>query len=432
MTKKELKAAIRAKEKEIRELQTKSAASNDVEEVRSIGDDLQKIIDELDDLKAQLDELEEEDGNARGFDPMAAYGGNVRAANGMRVVGSFGGVPTVGASNAALKRGETMASRCADKASKNLDLGKYIRGIATGDWTNATEERSAMNTSALGAVIPSFLSAQIIDAARNVSLFGAAGVPVYPMEGNNLTIARVASDPVFKFKAEAAEGEEATFNLDSVELNSKTAYGYAYVSLEALHSAKNLTDILYRVFSQAIADAIDKGILYGQYNTSTSSYETFAPAGIMNDENVNEIIATNTGYNDFIRAIGKVKRANGMPSIMAINAATEEELNLFYDDNFNYQEAPEAIKTMQQIVTNQLAYDEDDGSDALIFDPNALIIGMQNNIVVRMITDSDECIKKGLVGFQIYAMLDGKAVRPKHICKVTGFKGTHPASEETA
>lgn len=40
-----------------------------------------------------------------------------------------------------------------------------------------------------------------------------------------------------------------------------------------------------------------------------------------------------------------------------------------------------------------------------------------------MITDSDECIKKGLVGFQMYAMLDGVAVQPKHIAKITGYTG---------
>nr|MBC9722088.1 hypothetical protein [Lactobacillus sp.] len=71
MTKLELRKAIRAKEKEFRELQKRSAESNDVTEVKSIGDQLQSIIDELDELKAQLDELDEleEEEAERSFNP---------------------------------------------------------------------------------------------------------------------------------------------------------------------------------------------------------------------------------------------------------------------------------------------------------------------------------------------------------------------------
>lgn len=416
MTKLELRKAIRAKEKEIRELQKRSNESTDVTEVRSIGDQIQSIIDELDELKNQLDELEDQEESERSLNP---FNNAVELRNGNTVFSTGGAVS--GSDGLALRSGDSMVSRCTDQAGKKLDLGKYVRGIVTGNWDNATEERSAMTTGSLGAVIPEVLSARIIDYARNISLFGSANVPVYPMESNNLTIGRVASDPVFKFKAEGTEGDEASFSLDSVELNAKTAYGYAYVSLEAINSAKNLTQILYSVFGQAIADAIDKGLLYGQYNSSTSSYDTFAPSGIMNDTDVEEIEATNNGYDDFIKAIGAVKRNNGTPTVLGINAVTDELISLLTDGNGQPLQAPKAFEDLKQVVSNQLAYDETDGSDALVFDPEAIAIGIQKNVVVRMITDSDYCIKNGMVGFQIYAMLDGKAVRPTHIAKITGI-----------
>ena len=415
MTKLELKKAIRAKEKEYRELLKRSDASQDVTEVRSIGDQLQSIIDELDELKTQLDELEDQEESERSLNP---FNNAVELRNGRTVFSTGGAVKSDGL---ALRNGDSMLSRCTDKSGKNLDLGKYVRGIVTGNWDNATEERSAMTIGSLGAVIPEVLSARIIDTARNISLFTSANVPVYPMESNNLTIARVASDPVFKFKEESADGDEVNFSLDSVELNAKTAYGHAYVSLEAIHSAKNLGQILNNVFAQAIADAIDKGLLYGQYNATTHSYDTFAPSGIMNDTDVEEIEATNNGYDDFIKAIGAVKRNNGTPTVLGINAVTDELLNLYTDGNGVYQTAPESVQNLKRIVSNQLAYDETDGSDALVFDPEAIAIGIQKNVVVRMITDSDYCIKNGMVGFQVYAMLDGKAVRPTHIAKITGI-----------
>lgn len=417
MKREEIKKAIRAKEKELNEKRNALAGSQDKEEVRSLGEDCQKIIDELEALKDQLEALDEngdgeEAGRSTKFNPMSTYGARSFTMNGA-------GVAVASENETALKRGESFAQRF-NIDRKGLDLGKYIRGIATGNWNGADQERSAMNTGAMGAIIPAELSAKVIDYARNKSLFATAGVPIYPMNSNSLTVARVSKDPVFKFKKEGAEGQQVNFELEGVKLEAKTAYGYAYITLEALNSAENLTDILNKVFSQAIANAIDTGILYGQENDT----DKVAPAGIMNDESINEIEATNKGYNDFIRAIGSVRKNNGDPAIMAINADTEEKLSLFHDDNFVYREAPEAVKKLQQIVTNQLAHDDDTGAnDALVFDPEAIAIGLQNNITVRMITDSDECIKKGLVGFQLYAMLDGKATQPKHITKVTGYTG---------
>ena len=295
---------------------------------------------------------------------------------------------------------------------RNLDVGKYIRGVVTGKWDGAEAEKRALTTTATGVMIPTVLSAQIIDYARNISLFSSADVPMIPMDSNNVTISRIKTDPIFKFKEEGAEAEESSLELESVELKSKTCYGYAYVSLEAIQSSKNLSQT---------ATAIDKGMLYGQYNGS--SYENFAPKGIMNDEDINSIEFTpSEGYDAFIKAIGKIKRANGTPSTYCMNADTEEMLDLLKDSNGKYLEKPNSVNELRKIVTNQLNSDEGTGNDALVFDANSMIIGMQKNINIEMFTNTDECIKKGLVGFRIYSMIDCVATQPKKICKITGIK----------
>lgn len=399
-TKAEIKAEITAKRKELTDLEVANARATDIETVKDVGERLLSVRDELNALIDELATVEDSEGR---FNPTATYG-SVRSfrMNGGANVPKDAGV---------LTRDKSLSSRIT--GGRNLDLGKYVRGIVTGNWQDAPEERATMTTSALGAVIPAYLSAQIIDRARNVSLFTSAGVPVYPMQGNNLTLARVSDDPVFGFKAEGAEGADGSFNMDSVELKAKTAYGFAYVSLETIHSAVNLSDILYRVFAGAMAEAIDKGLLYGGDN---------APTGIMNDSDINTITATNSGYDDIIKGIGAVRKANGNPSAIGINATTEEILNLDVDNNGNYQNIPASLDGLDWIVSNSLKADVSEGSDALVFDPNALAIGMQSNIVVRMVQDSDECIKKGLVGFQIYAMMDSAVLYPKHVAKITGIK----------
>lgn len=436
MTKKEIKAQIRAKEAEARELRDKLVASQDINEVRSISDTLSKIRSDLDALEAQLDELEEsnersmipEDAEFRGGDVVrAAYGASMGTSF---HVGAGGGVPEVanGIDTLALRSKETFVSRLPQAEKKALDLGKYVRGAVTGDWSNAVEERAAFTTSTTGVIIPKVLSAQVIDKARNQSLFTAAGVPIVPMDTNNLTIARVAKDPEFKFKEELAEADESNFSLDSVELKAKTAYGYAYCSLETIYSAQNLTDILYQVFSQAFADMCDRGMLYGQ--VADNALADYAPAGIMNDSDIHTVEASNIFYDDFIKAIGKIRRANGNPTVVGMNAATEEYLSLLKDGNGQIVAEPKAFAALEKVISNQLAEDAETGSDALVFDPKAMVIGFQNRMVFRMFQDTDYCIKNGAVGFQIYAMLDCAAVQPKHIAKITGIKETgEPASE---
>ncbi len=430
MSKGELKKFIRAKNKEADEIRDKIAMTDTVDECRSLGETLKKLRDEINEAEDALEEMDDNNGDgsgndsgngsegeeaSRGLDPFASYG-----------LGSFeqrGGrsFPAISGESLALRQNERLASRYQNK--EKLDLGKYIRGMVSGNWNGAEAERRAMTTTGTGVLIPDVLSAEIIDTARNVSLFTLAGVPVYPMTEGNMTVARVSKDPVFSFKAEGAEQADGNdFELDSVDLKAKTAYGYCYVSREAILSAKNLNDIIHRAFAGAMADCIDKAMLYGQYNDSTKAFETFAPSGIMNDSNINAITATNKGYSDFVRAVGAVRKANGTPTVLGINGATEEILSLLVDTSGQPLTMPKNVESLTTIVSNQLKSDDTTGNDALIFDPYSMIIGMQNLITIRMFEDSDYCIKNGMVGFQVYCMLDNAVVRPTHISKISGIK----------
>lgn len=303
----------------------------------------------------------------------------------------------------------------------NMDgaLGSVVRGMVTGKW-DSPELKNVVTTTSSGVLIPSILSAQIIDQMRNVSLFTSAGVPVVPMDSNNMTISRVKNDPTFSFKAEGEAASESTFEMDGVELKVKTAYGYAYITLEAVHSSRNLDAVIRQVFAAAMANAIDAGMLYGQKNGE--GFDDFAPAGVMNDE---DILTVSSGqkasYDDIVKAVGAIKRNNGMPSIWSVNAAVDESLELLKDSTGQYLAPPVSVANMNKIVSNQLASDKTNGSDGLVFDPTAMLIGLQNSLVIKLIED-EKCLKNGLVGFQIYSMLDCKTVRPKAICKITGMK----------
>lgn len=430
---KEIEAKIAEIKSHKDKLVDRSQKSQSVEHVRAIKKELEVLNDEIEELEEMRNKIISDNSPETPVVDSSEVPEDAKLVNGDVVRGLYGGgasfsingggvshVPET-ASTMSLRSNETLFSRLPQSEKKTLDLGKCVRGMVTGNWSNATEERSAINTTSAGVLIPAALSAHVIDKARNLSLFTSAGVPIVPMTTNNLTVARVANDPEFSFKEELAEADESNFSLDSVELKAKTAYGYAYVSLEAIHSASNLNEILYQVFSQAFADMCDKGMLYGQ-SDGQGGYDSFAPSGVMNDSYINTVEATNRGYTDFIKAIGKIRRANGNPTVVGMNAATEEYLSLLTDSNSQLLEVPKAFSDLTKVVSNQLNEDESTGSDALVFDPQAMMIGVQNNIVIRMFTDSDYCIKHGAVGFQIYAMMDCAVVQPKHITKITGVK----------
>lgn len=444
MTKQEYLQKLNNLKKESDQLVSRSKESNDLDELTVINVKLENINIRKRDLESEyfqqddgiaertrvINEHEEMEvrGDELSYIPGTGFGGNTGA--GFKSIESSvldkRNAPTGNKDNMRtleLRSKDSYLERIVGTIAneeRGLDLGKYIKGAVTGDFSNAEAEKRAMSTTATGVLIPKELSAKIIDLARGVSLFTVADVPVIPMKSNNETIARVKNNPIFKFKQELGKADPSEFELEPIELKAKTAYGYAYVSLEAIESSRNLSDVIYNAFSQAIADCIDKGIMYGQYNGS--SYDEFAPKGILNDEAIHTITATaGAGYDDFIKAIGKVKQSNGVPSVYGINSHTDELLSLLKTSDGQYLEAPKAIKDMKQIISNELQH-EDGGNDALVFDPNAIMIGIQSGIKIEMFTNTDYCIEHGAVGFKVCTMLDAVTVQPKHICKITGIK----------
>ena len=204
---------------------------------------------------------------------------------------------------------------------------------------------------------------------------------------------------------------------DSVDLKAKTIYGYAYLTLEAVKSAENLDSIVKNTFARALAVAIDKALLYGQ--AADEGRASFAPAGIWNDENVLSISTQNseTAYDTLIKARSLLLKNNARPSALAVNAYTDEAMQLLKDTQHRYLPIPEALKDLTKIVSNQLEYSATNGSHALVFDPSAVLIGMQNAVTIEQVQDQD-CLKRGLVAFRIYAMLDAAVIEPNKLCKV--------------
>ncbi|MFW6026737.1 MAG: phage major capsid protein [Candidatus Woesearchaeota archaeon] len=378
-------------------------------------------LDEYENIESKIEKLDNE------FDDHAKKIANKRALNNLNgskghefISGKLSEAKTI------LNKGDSWEEEVkADQTGvQNFNLGKILKGMATGDWKNAQAEFNNITTSTTGTLIPEVLSARVLDKAREKSLFTQAGVPIIPMESGNVTVGKVLTDPVMEFKEEGAAASESSMELGGVKLESKTAYGWAYITLEALQSAKNLQEVAMNAFSGALSQVIDKAFLYGQSDGS-GGFDSFAPAGIFNNEDIESVTAADpvVDYDGVIKAVSKVKQNNGLPTSWGINSKTEEIYSLLKNANGDYYlEAPRMVRNLNQIVSNQLVHEETDGSKSLIFDPKAMAIGMQNRVSIKLIEGTDEGLEKGKVALRIYAMLDAKLLRPEHVCELTGIK----------
>lgn len=301
---------------------------------------------------------------------------------------------------------------------ENLDLGNYVRGALTGQWGDAAKEMDsfkALNTSTGTVLIPQSLSAQILKKVMNKSLIYSSGVPVIAMPAGNMTIAKVTQNPTFGFKEELATvtPQDATF--EGVDLKGKMVYGLMKVSLEVLHSAQNLTDVLLQAMSDAVSDAIDKSCLFGEGPTDIK--------GIFNYSEINTVAATKIDYLQFVNAVGKIRQANGEPSVMGINATTDNALNLLVDTTGQPLVAPKVIDSLNRIVSNNLRNNQGVGLDegeAIVYDPNALILG--NQVQFMFETSREKGFDDGSVYLRVYSLLDMAIVRPEYITKITALK----------
>lgn len=380
--------------------------SNKVEEVKKLTAD--GDIDGAIEAKAELINLQKE------YDKEKEKSNKIP--DNLKVITS-NGVSSMSGTGLILNKGDKVADYInKEEDSSNLDLGRYIKGALTGDWTGAgveLERFKALTTGTGQILIPVELSADIIDLARNKSVIFNGGVPMINMTSNTLTIGKVLSDPKFEFKKEGETASVSEMSFEGVTLKSKTAYGLMSITLELLHSAQNLSAIIQNSMAESIANMIDYACLFGDGGEKE-------PLGILNNENINTIQSTGLGYSDFVKAVGSIRKNNGEPTTMVINADVDEYLNLLSDKDGNPLIIPKVVEGLQREISNQLPNNEgasNNESTSMVFDPMSCLIGMQVPIAIEVSRELG--FSDGTIKMRVYSMLDIAAVRPKNITKIT-------------
>lgn len=309
-----------------------------------------------------------------------------------------------------------------------LSLSKYLRGIVTGDWSDADGERRAMNEgtqSAGGYAVPPALVAQIIDLARPKTRVLQAGARVIPMATKKVDVAKWTSDPTPAWHTESAVIAESDGALGSVSLTAKTLAGLTRASRELLEDAQGVQDELMRAFADQFALTIDRAALYGS-GIDPEPRGVKNTSGITIDTSFGANGSTPANYDFLVNAVGAQQDQNEDPNAVILAPRTERTIALFKDTTNQPLRAPQMLEGLPryattQVPTNLTAGTSTNASDVFVADWTKLYVGVRTQLVIRVL--QERFADTGELGFLTWWRGDIAVARPKAFTVVTGVRG---------
>lgn len=322
--------------------------------------------------------------------------------------------------------GYTRARNLIDEDHDNLSLGKYLRGMATGNWDGAHKERMALSegTDALGGfLVPTILSGRIIDMVRNKTRVMQAGASLVPMESRKLDVPKWVGDPTAAWHSENAAISPSDATLGKVTLTAQALAANVEVSWELLEDAPDVQEQLLEAFAAAFALKIDLAALYG---TGTAP----EPRGVKNTAGVTQTSmgangAALTSYDTLVDAVGRIEDANEEATGIIYAGRTARALSKLKDTTNQPLSVPEYIAEVprystKQVPTNLTVGTSTDTSDIFTADWRQLLIGVRTQLQVRVL--KERYADNGQAGFIAWWRGDVAVARTSAFDIVTGVR----------
>lgn len=276
---------------------------------------------------------------------------------------------------------------------KDLSFGKYVRGLLTGDWSDADAERRALvegTATAGGHLVPTPLSARIIDRARNQTRVLQAGAQIVPMEAQTLKLARVVGDPTAAWHTEMVTISASDMTFDAVNLTAKTLASRVLISRELMEDAQGIDDEVEKAFASQFGLTVDLAALYG----SGTAPE---PRGV---KNVTAVTKTSLGangaaltdYDPLIDSVYRVRGANHEPTAQIYATRTGQTIAKLKDGNQQYLSPPPALDGIRRFETVQVPTNLTVGSSSLTSDVftadwSELLVGVRTRLEITVLRE---------------------------------------------
>lgn len=273
-----------------------------------------------------------------------------------------------------------------------LSFDRYLRGMVTGEWDGATEERalSEGTLTAGGHLVPTPLSARVIDLARAQTRVFQAGAVTVPMTTNTLKLARMTSEGSPAWKTENAAITDADMAFDSVTFTARTLVRLVKLSVELFEdSDPSADDVIARAFAAQMAVELDRVALLG---TGTAP----EPRGVLNQSGVTLTAHGANGsaisnYDWWLDAVGAVRAAGYEPNAHIQAPRTSTSLAKLKEATTNAYLAPPPsmlpMLTTKSVPINVTAGTSTDTSYVFTGDWSNLMVGIRTQLNVQFLRE---------------------------------------------
>lgn len=309
---------------------------------------------------------------------------------------------------------------------ENLSIGRYVKGLVTGEWKGADREfKAAMSEGVLtggGHLVPTPLSTRIIDLARNQTRVIQAGALTVPMDSQTLKLAKVSGDPTANWKAESASIVESDMTFEALTLTAKTLVAMCRMSVELLEDAQNIDQVVQSALSQALALELDRAALFGVDPEPTGLYTT--PGVQIFDMGVNGLALAN--YNPFSFAVEMVQGVNGEANATIIAPRTAGAIDRLVDTTEQPMLPPASFANLAKFSTNQIPVNLAWGtavnaSVAFVGQWNQMLIGTRTNLVLEVSREAGTAFTNLEVLVRAYLRADVQVAKPEQFVKIEGI-----------
>jgi HK97 family phage major capsid protein len=277
-----------------------------------------------------------------------------------------------------------------DPAEQDLSFDRYLRGMATGQWDDAPHERALAEATigAGGALVPSPLSARVIDLARNRTVVLRAGAQTVPMTSSTLALARLTSEGTPAWKSENAAITAADMVFDRVTFTARTLVRLITLSVELFDDADPSSEgVISNAFAGQMAVELDRVALLG---TGTAP----EPRGVLNQSGVTLTThgANGTAITNFdwwLDAIGAVRAAGFEPNAHIQAPRSSTSLSKLKESTTNAYLAPPAgllpMYTTKSVPITVTTGTSTDTSYVFTADWSNLLVGIRTSFNLRFL-----------------------------------------------
>ena len=322
-----------------------------------------------------------------------------------------------------LKASDSFADHFKTGDEPELSLAKSLRGYLTGEWDGAELERKAMASSALGAILPTPISNQIIDLARNASTVIRAGAVTVPMTTATLKLARMTGDVTAAWYAEAGAISESDATLDSITLTARKMACMVRINREILEdSSPGVDGIIRNSVAQAMALELDRVALVG---TGTAPQ----PRGLQNVSGINTVtsVGTPADYGKFLDAIFEVRLDNFEPNAVINSVRTAKTLAKLFTGISSDKTPlmmPSDYSALTRFASNQIPVNLGVGTNeslAFVGKFDELMIGLRQNIIIEVSNSASDVFEKDQVMLRATWRGDVQVTRATAFCLMSGI-----------